>query len=451
MSGIKETTDEDQAKTLPFAARFMKCSAESHDLCNAPENRFRALCWIDRDDVTPVVEQRPVPRSQVSWHPGFRVHQLMSRSMAFTILTGLQDAIDTWSEHTIFGKHKHNLKSVFPQQLSKLSIIFAEGHPLQDDYWHVTNYYENIRSKVMNLDSSVGACNNMKEFFPERICKTPMKGRTEFTPRANPDETSLLTIFKPAPDGWVPELKEKMLYEGPDVPNPLLMVPEGEIDVEAIVSNRRLSDVYPPIFMHQPSANKVKSIQPDQQHLRGRNLETIQTGKGWQFNNALPGNCDGTSTGICGRLKNDDCLMYGHMDQRGGILGNALSGWFVVTLPQVTAGLVIVKFESWHLKGESKVTAGWTEVNNGEYNRDLKVQALPLPEDFMLDYAIDGKITTLNLTQFQEVHAYPQRVVETLVLLDDPDMKETKDLEVAIRLRNCGRECIWSFTHVYWS
>jgi len=319
---------------------------------------------------------------------------------------------------------------------------------LDDEHWHITDYYENIRSKALNLDSTVGACSEMKEFFPERICTTPMKGRTEFTPRANPNETSLTSILKPAPDGWVPKFSEENLYDGPDVPNPLLMVPEGEVDVAAIVSNRRrLSDFEPIVPMDfLATGDSTSSAASQQQHLRGRNLEEIKAGKGWTVD-TLPGNCDGTSTGICGRTKNSDCLLSGHMDHRGGILGNALSGWLVMNIPNVTAGLIIIKLESWHLASESTATNGWTEVNNGEYTRGLA----ELPEDFFLDYAIDGKITSLNLEQFTEQRKIPQRVVETIVLLDDPDMVEPKDIEVALRLRNSGPDVVWKFTHVYWS
>jgi hypothetical protein len=104
MHGIPETSDDDQAATLPFASRYLKCTDSNHELCNLNENRFRAVCWIDREDVTPTKKQLAKPPSQVSWHPGFRVHQLMGRAMAMVILTALEDAINTWSEVTIVGK-----------------------------------------------------------------------------------------------------------------------------------------------------------------------------------------------------------------------------------------------------------------------------------------------------------------------------------------------------------
>jgi len=96
--------DDDQVLTLPFATRFMSCAPESHDLCGHPSpNRFNAVCWVDRDDVTPLNTQRENPKSQVGWHPGFRAHQLTGRTMAMVVLTALQDAIDIWSEITIVG------------------------------------------------------------------------------------------------------------------------------------------------------------------------------------------------------------------------------------------------------------------------------------------------------------------------------------------------------------
>ncbi len=414
---------------MPFAARFLKCEKNSQALCDSISNKFRGQCWIDRDDVTVTTKQGTRLPSQVKWHPGFRTHQLRGRSMAMNILTALEDAIDTWSEITI-----------------------VEGHPLGDSFWHVTEFYDNIRSKALKLDSSVGACNQIKEFYPERICTTPMSGRTEFTPRANPDETSLRSILKPTKDGFVPTLEAKMLYDGPDVPNPLLMSPDGEIDVEAIVSNRRglLSEIRlvgDADAVSAPLETELAVATNQSRYIRGRRLESIEVGKGWQVR-GYPGNCDGTYTGICNRMESESCLLYGHMDYRGGILGNEFSGWLVFNVPKVTAGLIIFKFEEWHLARESTVTEGWKSVNN---ERFLKEEAKPLPDNFELDYAIDGKITTLNLEQFREQTKHPERVVTTLTLLDDPDMKESKDMEVAFRLRNCGRDCAWLITHLYWA
>jgi hypothetical protein len=77
---------------------------------------------------------------------------------------------------------------------------------------------------------------------------------------------------------------------------------------------------------------------------------------------------------------------------------------------------------------------------------------LPLPESFAFDYAINGKITTLNDTQFLAKKKNLQRVVETLTLLDDPDFtKEDQDVEVAIRLRGVNRTMFFGVSHIYWA
>lgn len=47
-----------------------------------------------------------------------------------------------------------------------------------------------------------------------------------------------------------------------------------------------------------------------------------------------------------------------------------------------------------------------------------------------------------------------QRVVEVFTLLDDEAFVkegEKKDVEVAIRMRGCGDEKVFSLTHVYWA
>jgi hypothetical protein len=71
------------------------------------------------------------------------------------------------------------------------------------------------------------------------------------------------------------------------------------------------------------------------------------------------------------------------MDHRGGITGDCLSGWIVFNLPQVTNGIIIIKFEDWG--GASGATSDWTEVNNGEYDR-RSLGVAPFPDDFLFEW-----------------------------------------------------------------
>mmetsp|Transcript_15996 Transcript_15996/g.23525 ORF Transcript_15996/g.23525 Transcript_15996/m.23525 type:complete len:935 (+) Transcript_15996:62-2866(+) len=456
--GIAETIDEEQVNTLPWAAQYLKCNAQNNDLCRNPNIRFRTKCWVDRPDVTPPTNQKAHPGGQVGWHPGFRSHQLTGRVLAFTILKALQDAINVWSEVTITG-----------------------GHPLPDEYWHVTDYYKNIIEKTRNLDPSVGSCHDMRNDIPERVCSIALKGRTEYTPRANPDETSLTSIIKPTPDGYIPKNEDELLYDGEDVRNPALEIPEDAIDVHAILLNRRklenlkvVEDVSTAEEVHFNNGymGKIENrsfARPESTMLRGptngivsRTLEeSIVPGNGWEVNGVPPGNCDGTYSAICGRSKKSDCLLYGHMDNRGGIIGNAYSGWLVMNLKDLKEGIIIIKIETWHKPEESLRTKGWTEVNNGQryldgygMTDDTHRRLEGLPDTLFFDFAIDGKVTSWNKDEFEENRRIPQRVPEIWTLLDDSEMAkkgESKDVELAIRMRGCARDCSFQVTHVYWA
>jgi hypothetical protein len=94
------TESEEQMKSLPWAYQKMKCPADRADLCNS--DRFSVTCWIDRPDgVKPKTPQLDRPLGQVKWHPGWRAHQLVGRTIAFIVLEALQVAINTWSEATM--------------------------------------------------------------------------------------------------------------------------------------------------------------------------------------------------------------------------------------------------------------------------------------------------------------------------------------------------------------
>lgn len=45
---------------------------------------------------------------------------------------------------------------------------------MDEEFWHVTEYYKNIRKKVKNLDRELGHCYK-DENLPDRLCNTPMK------------------------------------------------------------------------------------------------------------------------------------------------------------------------------------------------------------------------------------------------------------------------------------
>lgn len=70
--GIALTKSDKQAKTLPWAVRYLKCDPENQDVCKQ-HDEYCAKCWVPRDDgIKPEVEQLSTMGGRVSWHPGWR-------------------------------------------------------------------------------------------------------------------------------------------------------------------------------------------------------------------------------------------------------------------------------------------------------------------------------------------------------------------------------------------
>ena len=466
--GIPITMNETHSESLPWAARNIRCSSERQDLCNG--NRYSSTCWINRTDGIVPSQGQPVrPKGQVKWHPGWRVHQLMGRVLAFSILEALEVAVNTWMEGTMTGQ------------------------PLDDDYWHVTEYYDNIRNKVKNLDPSKGKCYEIAHQLPTRMCTTPMKARTQFTPRA--DGSSLTDIIKPAPSGYVPHNDLKPLYEGPDAHNPAYDIPEGHVDVLSIVMGRRRMLSYEPDQLQAAVEKKQQSLPASTRRSRRtrRLQEEIVPGEGWDIVTEPQGHCDGTYEAVCAHSAWEECFLIGHHDYRGAVVGCEWSGWLVMTLKALKEGIIVVKLHTWHWDRENPRTASWKSVNGkrrlGQYVNstlpssvehvdnhvgDLAFPELELapdsssndgrrrlmrsydtpelPDTFYFDYAINGKVTSLNKTEFLQEKKQVQRVVETLTLLDNPNfVKEEQDVEVAIRLRGVERRIVFGVSHIYWA
>jgi len=104
LDGVILTESEEQAKKLPFAVQYLMCDQEHADVCKQ-HDKYCAKCWIPREDgVTPEAKQNEKFGSQVSWHPGWRQHQLTGRVIAFSILEALQLAVQQFSDGTM-GKY----------------------------------------------------------------------------------------------------------------------------------------------------------------------------------------------------------------------------------------------------------------------------------------------------------------------------------------------------------
>jgi hypothetical protein len=291
----------------------------------------------------------------------------------------------------------------------------------------------------------------------------PFQARTEFTPRAYAPFSNIRTLMPPEMVAAFPP-PEKSVYNPPDVFNPSLHPPPGEIDVLNIVEagvdfKSTLNPDYT-FFYKKPTFAKPPSVPI------GQGLKLV-TQPGDDF-------CDGSVDSFCNRGEKSNCLLYGHNDGRNGFTFCGYSGWIVLNVPDVKNGYIVVKFESWHLPREAiPENEGWTSINNetrrlesestnrtyrNNWNstsdqRNLKAPPIPYCDEFRFEYAIDGKVTSLNREQYGEKKKQVQRVVETMVLLNDPNYTggQEKEVEVAIRITGCEHSKVLSLNHVYWS
>ena len=303
----------------------------------------------------------------------------------------------------------------------------------------------------------------------------------------------------------MPRNEKVALYEGPDVHIPDFDLPKGAFDVLAIIENRRrLEDSADQHVARMDrtdsrvqSANAYQSPLPPL-HKQTRQLgDKIIPGSGWEVFGEPQGYCDGTYEAVCGRSTDNNCILTGHHDARGAVIGNEYAGWLVMQLQNVKEGIIVIKLHTWHYDSENTRTDGWETVNNEpkDSKRQLRIEASSkivthptrgredwqpddkhffdaemyehgerglkmrsystpdLPETFMFDYAINGKITTLTKTQFLNQKKQLSRVVESLTLLDDQEFSkgEAQDAEVSIRMRGCGRSCVFGVSHIYWA
>uniref|UniRef100_A0A7S4K3H2 Uncharacterized protein n=1 Tax=Odontella aurita TaxID=265563 RepID=A0A7S4K3H2_9STRA len=377
--------DAKHADTVPFALRYMLCTKEAGGLCQ--QHKYDSICWEPRSDFEPTAEQKAHPGSQVKWHPGVRAHLQASRIMSLVVLHALDSAIDKWT--ALASAHTDDTPTV----------------PLPAEYWHVGTKYrwiqKGLRTTLSKSPDGQSACEKMLGRFP-RACRVAMKGFGDWTPRRNPSESSLLAVMKPAPNGYVPHPSMPTEFAGINVMPLIQRVPDGEVDVHAIAlastkpaprldhsmeggeeERRKLAELSHEavqsrsrrahtIHERRKRALREKEL-AEQRSQKCRRVEgdgtvEIVPGRGWLWGQEAHF-CDGSYNSECGRQRGSDCLISGHNDGRGGFVGGGLSGWFVLTLPKVKEGLILMRMEYWMGgPGGNALTKDWTEENGGKTN-----------------------------------------------------------------------------------
>jgi hypothetical protein len=176
-----------------------------------------------------------------------------------------------------------------------------------------------------------------KKKLPLPVCRVAMSARSENAPRARPWETNIRSIMKTGTAGSVYE-PVPSLYDPPDVYNPILDPPTGELDVLAIIENgvefapnlARIRDSQENMQLQNAQATGTKSKNP-----------AIVPGKGIGFE-VPTGHCDGMYDSHCQRTAANTCLLYAHNDNRGHIIFDGYSGWLVFNIPKIEHGLIML-------------------------------------------------------------------------------------------------------------
>ena len=428
--GVPETKSEKAAYNLPWAARYLNCPKSMKNACKQDMYNFESTCWITRPDVEPSTQQL----DHISILPsaiGWRMQQIKGYTLAYTFLQATLDAINQYSEITI-----------------------SQGFPLPDEYWHIGDYIKNVQEKVKALDEAAAPhCFQLEEKIglPKRLCKSRLRGRTEFTPRANPEKTGIKSLLLPKQEEPYSNTLPPLLYDKDDVEVPIRKVPKGEVDAVEIFDlqgkRRRLQRMLRMGIrdnedtMAQLRANRLDSRLSYEHH---RRAIAITPGEGWQSLHSYGDGCDGTllSSNTCGRLSSSNCLLEGHQGSRGGIWGNETTSWLVLRE---------------EIKPENGFIALSLEFGSREQRHSGRaLQESSLPDSFVFEYAIGaetsaGLITALDKSTFLEKSQQPVPGMVVLTVLDNVEAKEVDS--VSIRITGCaeGPECQYAVTHVYWS
>jgi len=402
------------------------------------DKKYNAACWTDRVDVEPPVEQYPGFGGQASWHPGNWVHQSTARKISLLFLHALDEALTLWE-----------------------IAASEDGNPIDGKHWHLQKEEDIIREAAKNVNATATGCGELFPFIP-RMCTTPMRGAGEWAPRHDPERSSIRSLVKPAPNGYVPGIidVEEQTYLGRDPQMPSQRVPKGEVDVATIARSLPPLDSSRRRRRHLTSTKQshLQHIQVHGRFLNETNTAKIIPGEGWSSHGHPTGYCDGTSNALCYREKSSHCLMSAHNDARGVLKGDGLSGWLVLQLKDVSEGIFMARMEDYHAYKSNKRTEGWEKVNNGreDERRKLKAPPPPLPPEFRFEVAINGVvISSWNSTEYKQQCHYQSYNNGICLLWNDEERalkQESGDIEFAMRIEPAsGRIGMMGITHIFFA
>jgi len=455
------TTSLEQGKDLPWAVRYQRCK-EGVDLCyaNKQQEKFNAVCWVERKDIEKPNFKYNVPKGQASWHPGWRHHQLSSRKSVLIFLKAFQKAFDIWEEG-----------------------IGKDGFPLKESYWHIGEIYKDMQNTLRTYINGEGKGTSLCEKHYEQYgfdkwCRTRMRGMSEFSPRNLGYENSISKRVKPAASGYVPGPLFTNAYVGPDILPLGWKIPEGHVDLHAIavVTNYEAPQI-DHFWEYEGDDDTFEEDAENSRRQLGNAKEVVSTegnldtaagnlndvpralasddvvpGEGWGFYLRTADNeyCDGSANSECDRIVgNSQCFYYGANDSRNGISGDGLSGWIVINVPEVKEGIVWAKLEWWHPRKDWHLTP-----LNEDGNRKLgNIAQNEYPDDFKFDIAVNGKIVdTWDKEKFMS-HAYPEMAYNNAFfpLVTDESLRGPVELGLRVSSTINPKVAGLTVTHIYWA
>ena len=528
VKGIENTTYEyNYNKHITNVTYRLQSNSDGDTLVKYNINRpYEKVEYPGDNNVIQVKTQRKDgPGGREKWHPGHKHHQLKGRIITMIILQALQEVFVEWQQyHNEQLRRQLQLRDVKNDEKSDDPSSFNILLPTSK--WHVTSHYSKVQralqqdygnllaqqqkeendylddtnsntnnNRLIPCHEMIGQVGGMQNKVPIRICHVPMRGRTEYTPRAYPNKTSILSIMpiemrnvfvsQQQDDNDVP------LYESYEEPyNPILDPPiESDIDVLSIVESGVVSSStsddsasFAPIL--NPSAsytynsldidNEVASMYPIINNRDGNiiirpataGVKLVTVPGGSQY-------CDGSYTSFCHRAKSNDCIMSGQNDYRGYIqLTFDMNGYILLNIPNIRNGILLLKLDLIYDTRTRRRNAAATNDDDDDKEEDKWC------DDFVFEYIFNGgeERSILNKTEFFHTRLKKlQRVVQVITLLDDPNYsdkaKNNKNddnknvLQVAIRISGCAATddsdaakaggsnsgIGLSLSHVYWS
>ena len=469
MAGIPETQNAEQVKTIPYAAQYLQCSSEANnDICK--NSRYQSKCWVQGDGnntIQPVTKQKAQPGGQAKWHPGNRYHQIQGRAIAFQIVHQLYNVLTQWYD--------------------------TPDYDIPDSAWHLTKDFQTIQDAVRNTKHT--PCYDFE--LPDKVCEVPLQSRSEFTPRYHPAMSSIRSIVK---QGVSLPHPPKNMYDPPMEPYlDVLDPPKSSVDVLSIVENgidfvpnrirtEILAGYHAPVRRARSLTSAASTSQSYENYEPDRKPITsgLEPGQGWYIKTkSAPDNCDGSYDSFCGRSWDNECLLSGHNDMRGGLGFDSYSGWLVMNLENVIHGIIMIRVEDWWGANDNERTKNWScenmnlhkncsmanrrelhnrqteQINDNAESTSQSIQHRKLGEpscdNFHFEFAIDGVITKWDQTAWDKNRRQIQRVVPIWVLSNGAkysnitDDSPGRDVELALRVTGCGREKTLGLSHVYWA